>query len=42
MRPQDPDLKLPSDLYRWRGVDGSEILVHRISVGFYHSEYDNI
>jgi len=42
MRPQDPDLKLPSDLYRWRGVDGSEILVHRISFGFYHSEYDNI
>jgi alpha-mannosidase len=42
MRPQDPDLKLPSDLYRWRGVDGSEILAYRISVGFYHSEYDNI
>ncbi len=42
MRPQDPDLKLPSDLYRWRGVDGSEILVHRISVGYYHSEFDNM
>jgi alpha-mannosidase len=23
MRPQEPDLKLPSDLYRWKGVDGS-------------------
>jgi len=42
MRPQGPDLKLPSDLYRWRGVDGSEILAYRIAVGFYHSEYDNI
>ena len=26
MRPQAPDLALPSDLYRWRGLDGSEIL----------------
>jgi alpha-mannosidase len=42
MRPQAQDLKLPADLYRWRGVDGSEILTHRIEVGFYHSEYDNI
>lgn len=42
MRPWDPDLKLPSDLYRWRGVDGSEILAHRIAIGFYHSEYDNM
>ena len=42
MRPQHPDLKLPSDLYRWRGADGSEILSCRIEVGFYHSEYDNI
>ena len=42
MRPWDPDLKLPSDLYRWRGVDGSEILAYRIAVGFYHSEYDNM
>ena len=42
MRPQARDLKLPSDLYRWRGVDGSEILTNRIEVGFYHSEFDNI
>ncbi|MCX6134231.1 MAG: hypothetical protein NTU47_10510 [Ignavibacteriales bacterium] len=42
MRPQHPDLKLPADLYRWRGVDGTEILTHRISVGYYHSERDNI
>ena len=42
MRPQAQDLKLPSDLYRWRGIDGTEILTHRIEVGFYHSEYDNI
>jgi alpha-mannosidase len=42
MRPWDPDLKLPSDLYRWRGVDGSEILAHRIAIGYYHTEYDNL
>ncbi|MEK6756434.1 MAG: glycoside hydrolase family 38 C-terminal domain-containing protein [Bacteroidota bacterium] len=42
MRPQHPDLKLPSDLYRWRGVDGSEILTYRIDVGLYHTEHDNI
>ena len=42
MRPQESDLHLPSDVYRWRGIDGSEILTHRISVGYYHSEYENI
>jgi alpha-mannosidase len=42
MRPQAPDLALPSDLYRWRGVDGSEILTYRIAVGLYHTERDNI
>jgi alpha-mannosidase len=42
MRPQPEELELPSDLYRWRGVDGSEILGLRISVGFYHTERDNI
>jgi len=42
MRPQSPELELPSDLYRWRGVDGSEILAYRITVGLYHSERDNI
>jgi alpha-mannosidase len=42
MRPQEQELKLPSDLYRWRGVDGSEIFTYRISVGLYHTERDNI
>jgi alpha-mannosidase len=42
MRPQAPELSIPSDLYRWRGVDGSEILTYRIAVGLYHTERDNI
>lgn len=42
MRPQAGELELPSDLYRWRGADGSEILAYRIPVGLYHTEYDNI
>lgn len=42
MRPQSHELSLPSDLYRWRGVDGSEILTLRIAVGLYHTERDNI
>lgn len=42
MRPQKGELELPSDLYRWRGVDGSEIAALRISVGLYHTERDNI
>ncbi len=42
MRPQKEEFSLPSDLYRWRGVDGSEILSLRISVGLYHTEKDNI
>lgn len=42
LRPQSPDLELPSDLYRWQGVDGSEIIGYRIAVGLYHTEYDNI
>ena len=42
LRPQAPDLALPSDLYRWRGLDGSEILTLRIVVGLYHTERDNI
>jgi alpha-mannosidase len=41
-RPQHPDLDLPSDLYRWQGADGTEILGLRISVGLYHTEYDNL
>ncbi len=42
MRPQPGELDLPSDLYRWRGVDGTEILGLRIAVGLYHTERDNI
>ncbi len=42
MRPDAADLPLPADLYRWRGVDGSEVLAHRISVGLYHTERDNV
>lgn len=42
MRPQPSELDLPSDLYRWRGVDGSEVLALRIVVGLYHTERDNI
>ncbi len=42
MRPQAPDLHLPSDLYRWRGLDSTEILALRIVVGLYHTERDNI
>ncbi|MGD2295052.1 MAG: alpha-mannosidase, partial [Candidatus Aminicenantes bacterium] len=42
MRPQEPELHLPSDLYRWRGVDGTVIPAYRIAVGLYHTEYDNI
>ncbi len=42
MRPQEPEMHLPADLYRWRGVDGSEILTYRIAIGLYHTERDNI
>jgi alpha-mannosidase len=42
MRPQSHELRLPSDLYRWQGVDGTKILSYRIAVGLYHTEYDNI
>lgn len=42
MRPQEADLKLPADLYIWRGLDGTEIPAYRIAVGLYHTEYDNI
>jgi len=42
MRPQPDELSLPADLYRWQGVDGSEVLALRISVGLYHTERDNI
>ena len=42
MRPQEAERHMPSDLYRWQGVDGSEILTYRIAVGLYHTERDNI
>jgi len=42
MRPQAAELDLPSDLFRWKGVDGSEILAYRIAVGLYHTERDNM
>jgi alpha-mannosidase len=42
MRPQAPELALPSDLYRWRGLDGSEVLALRIAVGLYHTERHNL
>jgi alpha-mannosidase len=41
-RPQSNDLNLPADLYRWRGLDGSEVLALRIAVGLYHTERDNL
>ena len=42
MRPQAHELRLPADLYRWRGVDGTTIPAYRIAVGLYHTEHDNI
>jgi alpha-mannosidase len=42
MRPQAAEMALPADLYRWRGVDGTEIPVYRIEFGLYHTERDNI
>jgi alpha-mannosidase len=37
MRPERKDLLLPSDLYRWRGVDGSEIAAYRIPFPAYNT-----
>ncbi|MCC6127117.1 MAG: alpha-mannosidase [Pirellulales bacterium] len=42
MRPQQDDLAIPSDFYRWRGIDGAEIPAYRISVGLYHTEFANL
>jgi alpha-mannosidase len=42
MRPQADNLELPSDLYIWEGVDGTQIPAYRISVGLYHTEYGNL
>jgi alpha-mannosidase len=41
MRPEKRELELPSDLYRWRGVDGTEIIAYRTNVGFYHTEHNS-
>jgi alpha-mannosidase len=37
MRPENKDLPIPSDLYRWKGVDGSEIPVYRIPFSAYNT-----
>ena len=37
MRPAQKDLPLPSDLYRWRGVDGSEVAAYRIPFSGYNT-----
>lgn len=42
MRPQEAELALPADLYRWEGAGGTTILGLRIAVGLYHTEYDNL
>ncbi len=40
MRPGEKDLPLPSDLYRWKGVDGSEVAVYRIPFTAYNTFHD--
>ena len=40
MRPGQKDLPLPSDLYRWRGVDGSEVGAYRIPFDAYNTFHD--
>ena len=42
MRPMPEELHLPDHLFRWRGVDGSEIPALRVPVGFYHSDRDDL
>ena len=37
MRPGQNDLPLPSDLYRWRGIDGSEVAAYRIPFAGYNT-----
>ena len=41
MRPHKEELPIPSDLYIWEGIDGTRIPVYRVTVGLYHTEYDN-
>jgi alpha-mannosidase len=40
MRPAQKDLPLPSDLYRWRGIDGSEVMAYRIPFNGYNTFHD--
>ncbi|MCC6396905.1 MAG: alpha-mannosidase [Bacteroidetes bacterium] len=37
MRPEQKDLPLPSDLYRWQGVNGSEVAAYRIPFPAYNT-----
>jgi alpha-mannosidase len=37
MRPEQKDLNIPSDLYRWQGNDGTEIGVYRIPFPAYNT-----
>jgi len=37
MRPGEKDMPLPSDLYRWKGADGSEVAVYRIPFTAYNT-----
>ncbi|MDH3251448.1 MAG: hypothetical protein OEM41_01580, partial [Ignavibacteria bacterium] len=41
MRPGENDFHVPDDLYRWRGVDGSEIGVYRIPSTGYNTYHDS-
>ncbi len=42
MRPDKEVLDLPASIYIWEGSDGTRIPAHRIEVGFYHTERNNI
>ncbi|HHI68663.1 MAG TPA: hypothetical protein ENJ97_04980 [Planctomycetes bacterium] len=42
MRPSPEELELPDHLFRWRGLEGSEIPALRVPIGFYHSERDDL
>ncbi len=37
-RPSPPELELPGDLYRWRGIDKSEVLAYRPPFTWYGSD----
>ncbi len=42
MRPLPEELELPDHLFRWRGLEGSEIPALRVPIGFYHSDRDDL